>query len=211
MDGLNVLEEVRRNVQTRLPVMIYTAKDLGRRERATLRTMAESVIVKGPEAAAQLYDDSALFLHRIVSGLPEEQQRMLESVRHREPALAGRTVLVVDDDIRNIFSLASVLEQHQMEVLHAENGRDGIAILEQTPSIDLVLMDVMMPDMDGYETMRSVRARDRFKALPIIAITAKAMKGDREKCLAAGASDYAAKPVDIDQILSIIRIWLRKH
>jgi CheY-like chemotaxis protein len=211
MDGLQVLEEVRKNVQTRLPVMIYTAKDLGHREQAKLKNMADSVIFKGPESVAQLFDHSALFLHRSVARLPEEKQKLLARVRHREPELAGRKVLIVDDDIRNIFSLASVLEQHQMEVLHAENGRDGITILEQTPSIDLVLMDVMMPDMDGYETMRSIRARDRFKVLPIIAITAKAMKGDREKCLEAGASDYAAKPVDLEQILSIIRIWVRKH
>jgi CheY-like chemotaxis protein len=120
-------------------------------------------------------------------------------------------VLIVDDDIRNIFSLASVLEQHQIEVLHAENGRDGIEILEKTRDIDLVLMDVMMPDMDGYETMRSIRARDRFRTLPIIAITAKAMKGDREKCIEAGASDYAAKPVDVDQLVSVLRVWLRRQ
>ena len=124
--------------------------------------------------------------------------------------LAGRKVLIVDDDVRNIFSLASLLEQHQMEVLHAENGRDAIAILEKTPSIDLVLMDVMMPEMDGYETMRSIRARERFRNLPVIAVTAKAMKEDREKCIQAGASDYAAKPVDIDQIISVLRVWLRK-
>jgi HAMP domain-containing protein/signal transduction histidine kinase/CheY-like chemotaxis protein len=211
MDGLYVLEEVRRNLKSRLAVMIYTAKDLGPRDKARLKNMAESVIAKGPESDVQLFDDSSLFLHRMVSCLPEDKQGLLASIRHREPILAGRKVLIVDDDVRNIFSLASALEQHQMEVFHAETGRDGIGLLEQTPSVDLVLMDVMMPDMDGYETMRSIRARDRFKTLPIIAITAKAMKGDREKCLDAGASDYAAKPVDIDQILSIIRIWLRKQ
>jgi CheY-like chemotaxis protein len=160
---------------------------------------------------ARLLDDSALILHRPITALSEDKQKLLGSLRQREPILAGRKVLIVDDDIRNIFSLASVLEQHQIEVLHAENGRDGMSILERTPEIDLVLMDVMMPDMDGYETMRSIRARDRFKSLPIVAITAKAMKGDREKCIHAGASDYAAKPVDIDQILSVMRVWLRKH
>jgi CheY-like chemotaxis protein/HAMP domain-containing protein len=211
MDGLDVLEAIGKDHRRRLPIIVHTAKDLSAAEEARLKKVAASVIVKGPDALARLLDDSALCLHRAVSGLPEDKQRLLAGLRQREPLLAGRKVLIVDDDIRNIFSLASVLEQHQMEVLHAENGRDGMAILERTPDVDLVLMDVMMPDMDGYETMRSIRARDRFKTLPIVAITAKAMKGDREKCIQAGASDYAAKPVDIDQILSVIRVWLRKN
>src|SRR5262249_10847978 len=155
----------------------------------------------------RLLDEASIFLHRAFGALPEDKQKLLAGVRQREPQLAGRRVLIVDDDVRNIFSLASALEQHQMEVLHAENGRGGIAILEETPDVDCVLMDIMMPDMDGYETIRSIRARDRFRDLPIVAITAKAMKGDREKCLQAGASDYAAKPVDMEQILSIIRVW----
>ena len=210
MDGFDVLERLRADATQRIPVIIYTAKDLPPREQATLRKMAESVILKGPESLVHVLDESALRLHRLVPGLTEEKQKLLAGVRQREPRLARRKVLIVDDDVRNIFSLASALEQHQMDVLHAENGRDAIAMLEETPDIDLVLMDVMMPDMDGYETMRSIRARDRFKALPIIAITAKAMKGDREKCIAAGASDYAAKPVDMDHILSLMRVWLHK-
>jgi HAMP domain-containing protein/signal transduction histidine kinase/CheY-like chemotaxis protein len=211
IDGLAVLEEMRKNHRQRMPVIVYTAKDLSSADEAKLSKVAASVIVKGPNSGARLLDDSVLFLHRQVAALPEDKQRLLASLRQREPLLAGRRVLIVDDDIRNIFSLASVLEQHQIEVLHAENGRDGMGILERTPDIDLVLMDVMMPEMDGYETMRSIRARDRFRHLPIVAITAKAMKGDREKCIQAGASDYAAKPVDIDQILSVMRVWLRKH
>jgi CheY-like chemotaxis protein len=211
MDGLAVLDEIRKDRQQRLPVIVYTAKDLSSAEEAKLKKVAVSVITKGPHSVARLLDDSALILHRPITALSEDKQKLLASLRQREPILAGRKVLIVDDDIRNIFSLASVLEQHQIEVLHAENGRDGMSILERTPEIDLVLMDVMMPDMDGYETMRSIRARDRFKSLPIVAITAKAMKGDREKCIHAGASDYAAKPVDIDQILSVMRVWLRKH
>ncbi len=211
MDGLAVLEQIRKDWPRRLPVIVYTAKDLSSAEETKLSKIAASVIVKGPHSVARLLDDSALFLHRPVTALPEDKQKLLASLRQREPLLAGRKVLIVDDDIRNIFSLASVLEQHQIEVLHAENGRDAMSILERTPEIDLVLMDVMMPDMDGYETMRSIRARDRFAKLPIVAITAKAMKGDREKCIQAGASDYAAKPVDIDQMLSVMRVWLRKH
>jgi len=211
MDGFEVLEQIRKLDGPHLPVIVHTARDLSRRDEARLRKMAETVIVKDPEAFQRLYDESALFLHRLVAGLPPEKQILLNGVRQREPTLAGRRVLIVDDDVRNIFSLASLLEQHHMEVLHAENGRDAIAILEKTPSIDVVLMDVMMPEMDGYETMRSIRARERFRHLPVIAVTAKAMKEDREKCIQAGASDYAAKPVDIDQIISVLRVWLRKY
>jgi HAMP domain-containing protein/signal transduction histidine kinase/DNA-binding response OmpR family regulator len=211
MDDLAMLDEMRKDRRRNLPAIVYTAKDLSSAEEIKLKRVAASVIVKGPHSVAQLLDDSTLFLHRAVSSLPEDKQRLLADLRQHEPILAGRKVLIVDDDIRNIFSLASVLEQHGIEVLHAENGRDGMGILERTPEVDLVLLDVMMPDMDGYETMRSIRARDRFKRLPIVAITAKAMKGDREKCIQAGASDYAAKPVDIDQMLSVMRVWLRKH
>jgi CheY-like chemotaxis protein len=142
--------------------------------------------------------------------MPEDQRRIIERARRREPGLAGRKVLIVDDDIRNIFSLTGVLEQHDIQVLHAENGRDGIAMLDDTPDIDMVLMDVMMPDMDGYETMRHIRARERFRKLPMFAITAKAMKGDREKCIEAGASEYISKPVDVDQLVSMMRVWLRR-
>src|SRR5262249_34656889 len=194
-----------------LPILVYTAKDLSARETARLKTLAESIIEKTPESDERLFDETSMFLHSVVAGLPEEKQKLLADVRQREPALAGHKVLIVDDDVGTIFSLASALEQHHRKVIHAENGRDGIQLLERTPDIDCVLMDIMMPDMDGYETIRTIRARDRFKGLPIVAITAKAMKGDREKCLQAGASDYAAKPVDMEQILSIIRVWLRKH
>jgi HAMP domain-containing protein/signal transduction histidine kinase/DNA-binding response OmpR family regulator len=210
MSGFDVLEEIRKTSLGWVPVIVYTARDLTAKEEGKLRRLAESVIVKTPDSAARLFDDSALFLHRSVAGLPESQRKLLSAVRQQEPILAGRKVLIVDDDVRNIFSLASSLERHKMEVFHAENGRDSIAVLERTPSIELVLMDVMMPEMDGYETMRSIRARERFKKLPIIAITAKAMKGDREKCIKAGASDYAAKPVDMDQLLSSMRVWLRR-
>jgi signal transduction histidine kinase/DNA-binding response OmpR family regulator/HAMP domain-containing protein len=210
MDGLKLLAQLRMNSQIRLPVIIYAARDLGAQEKVNLRKMAESVVVESPASLARLLDDSTVFLHRRVVGLPEEKQKLLASLRQREPLLSDRKILLVDDDIRNIFSLTSVLEQHNVKVFHAETGRDGVALLEETSGIDLVLMDVMMPDMDGYETMRSIRARDRFKTLPIIAITAKAMKGDREKCIEAGASDYAAKPVDIDHVLSAMRILLRE-
>jgi CheY-like chemotaxis protein len=147
-------------------------------------------------------------MHRHLAGMAEDKRRIIDLARRREAGLAGRRVLIVDDDIRNIFSLTGVLEQHQVQVVNAESGREGIERLEAAEDIDMVLMDVMMPDMDGYETMRQIRRIDRFRKLPIIAITAKAMVGDREKCIAAGASEYMSKPVDTDQLVSMIRVWL---
>jgi CheY-like chemotaxis protein len=210
MDGVNLIEAIRRDPAQRLPVIIHTAKDLSADEEGRLRKLAESFITKGPESPQQLFDETALFLHRAVENMPPEQRRIIERARRREAGLAGRKVLIVDDDIRNIFSLTGVLEQHDIEVLHAENGRDGIEMLNSTPGIDMVLMDVMMPDMDGYETMRQIRSRESFRKLPMIAITAKAMKGDREKCIEAGASEYLSKPVDVDQLVSMMRVWLRR-
>jgi CheY-like chemotaxis protein len=210
MEGLQLIESIRRDTSHRLPVIIHTAKDLSPAEEAKLRNLVESFILKGPDSHQQLFDETALFLHRFVENLPENQRRIIELARRREPGLSGRRVLIVDDDIRNIFSLTGVLEQHDVEVLHAESGREGIAMLNETPGIDMVLMDVMMPDMDGYETMRQIRNSDRFRKLPMIAITAKAMKGDREKCIEAGASEYISKPVDVDQLVSMMRVWLRR-
>jgi CheY-like chemotaxis protein len=210
MDGVQLIESIRRDTSHRLPVIIHTAKDLSPADEAKLRNLVESFILKGPDSHQQLFDETALFLHRYVENLPENQRRIIELARRREPGLSGRRVLIVDDDIRNIFSLTGVLEQHDVEVLHAESGREGIAMLDETPGIDMVLMDVMMPDMDGYETMRQIRRSDRFRKLPMIAITAKAMKGDREKCIEAGASEYISKPVDVDQLVSMMRVWLRR-
>jgi signal transduction histidine kinase/CheY-like chemotaxis protein len=210
MDGVTLIETIRKDTARRLPVIIHTAKDLSPGEEAKLRNLVESFIIKSPESPQQLFDETALFLHRAIEAMPEERRNIIDRARRREPGLAGRKVLIVDDDIRNIFSLTGVLEQHDIQVLHAENGRDGIAILDETPGIDMVLMDVMMPDMDGYETMRHIRERERFRKLPMIAITAKAMKGDREKCIEAGASEYMSKPVDVDQLVSMMRVWLRR-
>nr|WP_129782607.1 response regulator [Peristeroidobacter soli] len=210
MDGVQLIETIRRDTSRRLPVIIHTAKDLNPADEAKLRNLVESFILKGPESHEQLFDETALFLHRFIERMPEDRRQIIEKARRREPGLAGRKVLIVDDDIRNIFSLTGVLEQHDIEVLHAESGRDGIAMLNETPSIDMVLMDVMMPDMDGYETMRQIRRNERFRKLPMIAITAKAMKGDREKCIEAGASEYISKPVDVDQLVSMMRVWLRR-
>ncbi|HEU4700593.1 MAG TPA: response regulator, partial [Gemmatimonadales bacterium] len=209
MTGMELITKIRNEVgRRRLPTVIYTGKELTRREEAELRSMAEAVIVKDARSPERLLDETALFLHRDAETLPEPKRRMLETVRRTDPALTGRKVLVVDDDVRNIFALTTFLERSQMQVVYAERGRDGIALLQQEPDIDAVLMDVMMPEMDGYETMREIRKLPQFQRLPIIAVTAKAMKGDREKCIEAGASDYIAKPVDMDQLLSLLRVWL---
>jgi CheY-like chemotaxis protein len=208
MDGLQLVETIRRDNSRRLPIIIHTAKDVSSAEEAKLRNLVESFILKGPESHQQLFDETALFMHRNVAGMSEDKRRIIDLARRREAGLAGRRVLIVDDDIRNIFSLTGVLEQHQVQVVHAESGRRGIEQLEATPNVDMVLMDVMMPDMDGYETMRQIRSVEAFRKLPIVAITAKAMKGDREKCIAAGATEYISKPVDTDQLVSMMRVWL---
>jgi CheY-like chemotaxis protein/HAMP domain-containing protein/putative methionine-R-sulfoxide reductase with GAF domain len=208
MDGLQLVETIRRDNSRRLPIIIHTAKDVSSAEEAKLRNLVESFILKGPQSHQQLFDETALFMHRNVAGMSEDKRRIIALARRREAGLAGRRVLIVDDDIRNIFSLTGVLEQHQMHVVHAESGRQGIEQLQAAPHIDMVLMDVMMPDMDGYETLRQIRRLEAFRKLPIIAITAKAMKGDREKCIAAGATEYISKPVDTDQLVSMMRVWL---
>jgi len=163
--------------------------------------------VRSPE---RLLDETALFLHRVIADLPESKQHMIATLHERDEPLTGRKVLVVDDDIRNIFALNSLLERHNMQVITATNGQEAIKLVESTDDLSLVLMDVMMPEMDGYETMRRIRTKPQFRLLPIIALTAKAMKGDREKCLEAGASDYVAKPVNTDQLLSLVRMWLHR-
>ena len=159
-------------------------------------------------------DDAELvsrFLHRPLSSLPFPQQSLVRLALATDPQLAGRTVLVIDDDVRNIFALTAALEHHDIRVVHAESAAEGLAQLEANPSVDLVLMDVMMPQMDGYEATRAIRARPQWAELPVVALTAKAMKGDREKCLAAGASDYIAKPVNVDKLTSVLRVWLARR
>ena len=151
-----------------------------------------------------------MFLHRVERKLPQEKRRLLEQLHSAEEVFKDKKIVIVDDDVRNVFALTSVLEAHGMEVLYAENGKEGIELLRRTADVDLVLMDIMMPELDGYETTRAIRTEDAFKQLPIICLTAKAMKGDREKAIAAGASDYITKPVDTDQLLSLMRVWLYK-
>ncbi|HYD52262.1 MAG TPA: HAMP domain-containing protein [Gemmatimonadaceae bacterium] len=207
--GFELLETIKADPLMReLPIIIYTGKELSPQEETQLRKYAETIIVKDVKSPERLLDETALFLHRVESKLPETKRRMLERLHNTDAVFAGKKVLIVDDDVRNIFSLTSVLEEHGMVVSFAENGRDALKRLEQDQNVDLVLMDIMMPEMDGYETTRAIRERQELKGLPIIALTAKAMKGDREKTIAAGASDYITKPVDVEQLLSLMRVWL---
>ena len=209
MSGFELLDKLRDEPQLQsLPVVVFTGKDLSSTEEARLRTVAKSIVVKDVQSPERLLDETSLFLHRVIADLPEHKRRMIEKLHGSTEALRGRKVLVVDDDARNIFALTTLLENQEMEVIHATNGRQAINLIETTDDISSVLMDIMMPEMDGYETMREIRKDPRFRTLPILALTAKAMKGDREKCLAAGASDYIAKPVNTDQLLSLLRVWL---
>ena len=211
MSGFDVLERLRDTPSLiDLPVVVFTGKDLSPEEDARLHTLARSVVVKGVESPERLLDETALFLHRVVSDLPIEKQQMLDRLHRSDDALVGKKVLVVDDDVRNIFALSSVLERRGMTVLTAGTGREAIDTLSSTSDVAIVLMDIMMPEMDGYETMQVIRQNPAFRRLPIIALTAKAMKGDREKCLEAGASEYLAKPVNTEQLLSGLRMWLHR-
>ncbi|HEX4382666.1 MAG TPA: response regulator, partial [Myxococcales bacterium] len=211
MDGGKLLESIKTQDRFKeLPIVVYTGKEMSKKEELRLKKFAESVVLKsGATSPEKLLADTALFLHRVEAKLPEGAKELLKDRRAHDDRIAGRRVLIVDDDVRNIFALTSVLEAQGLEVLHAENGRDGIETLERNPDVNVVLMDVMMPEMDGYETMRAIRRDPAHKSLPIIAITAKALKEDREKCIVAGASDYLPKPVDADKLMELIKLWVR--
>ncbi len=210
-DGFALLERIKRTKRFRdLPVIVHTGKDLSTKDESRLRRYAQSIVVKDARSPERLLDETALYLHRVESRMRSEQRRMLERLHTADEIFDGKKVLIVDDDVRNVFALTSVFERRGMEVVFAENGRDGIETLRDNPDVSLVLMDIMMPEMDGYEATRAVREMPEFERLPIVALTAKAMKGDREKSIASGASDYITKPVDIDQLLSLMRVWLHR-
>jgi CheY-like chemotaxis protein/signal transduction histidine kinase len=213
MSGLDLLNEMKKQSgarsRPRVPVIVYTAKDLTRKEETQLKKLAQTIIVKDVRSPERLLDEVALFLHRPTARLPEAKRDIVVKLHQADGGvLAGRKVLVVDDDIRNVFALTSVLERHKMDVLSAESGKAALDTLEKDSGVDIVLMDIMLPEMDGYDTIRAIRKLPPFRSLPIIALTAKAMKGDREKCIEAGASDYIAKPVDTEQLLTLLRVWL---
>jgi CheY-like chemotaxis protein len=211
MSGFEVLDRIRSDDHlANVPVVVFTGRELSAEEDAELHTMARSIVVKGVESPERLLDETSLFLHRIITELPLEKQRMLEKLNSSDEDLLGKTALLVDDDARNIFALSSVLERRGMKVLTATTGSEAITLVNSNPEIAIVLMDIMMPQMDGYQTIGVIRENPSFARLPIIALTAKAMKGDREKCLEAGASDYLAKPVNTEQLLLAIRMWLHR-
>lgn len=191
-----------------IPIIIYTGKEISRQEEAKLKKHAESIIIKGVRSPDRLFDEVTLFLHRVEANLPEDKQRILQMIHDKEMLFQNKNILLVDDDMRNVFALSNVLEEKGMNVIIGKNGKEGLDLLENNGSVDLVLMDIMMPEMDGYEAMRKIREKKKFEKLPMIALTAKAMKGDRTKCIDAGANDYLSKPVDPDKLLSLLRVWL---
>jgi CheY-like chemotaxis protein len=212
--GFSLLETLSREEHLAFPpVIVYTGRELSPDEEQRLRKYSSSIIIKGAKSPERLLDEVTLFLHQVVTALPPEQQRMLEKARSRNAVLESRRILIVEDDVRNIFALSAVLEPHGAKIEIARNGRESLHILEESLRaddrlIDLVLMDIMMPEMDGLTTMRAIRERPEWQKLPIIALTAKAMKNDQEQALAAGANDYMAKPLDVDQLLSLVRVWM---
>jgi CheY-like chemotaxis protein len=207
--GFQLLDRIRRAKRFRnLPVIVHTRKELSAREEERLRRYAEAIVVKDVRSPERLLDETSLYLHRVEARLPADKRQMLERLHMADAVFEGKKVLIVDDDVRNVFALTSVFERRGMEVVFAENGREGIEALKANPDVSLVLMDIMMPEMDGYEATRAMREMPDFQRLPIVALTAKAMKGDREKSISSGASDYITKPVDVDQLLSLMRVWL---
>jgi CheY-like chemotaxis protein/HAMP domain-containing protein len=211
VSGHELLEELQNQPRFRhLPIVVYTAKELAPPEEARLHQLARSIVLKDVRSPERLLDQTTLLLHTALKDLTPHQQQLLRTVHSDKAVLAGRKVLLVDDDIRNVFAMTSVLERYDMEVVPAENGREALEELDKRPDVDVVLMDIMLPEMDGYEVTQTIRRQERFRGLPILALTAKAMKGDREKCLEAGCSDYISKPVDTEQLLSVLRLWLHR-
>jgi CheY-like chemotaxis protein len=209
--GFDLIEEIKEDPRFReVPLLVYSRKDLSKKDELHLKRLTQTTVLKDVRSPQRLVDEASLFLHRQIATLPEIMRAEIETLHQPGTVLADKKILVVDDDIRNIFAMTSILEPHSVNIMSAETGRAAIEILQHTPEIDAVLMDIMMPDMDGYDTMRAIRKLAKFRSLPIIALTAKAMKGDREKCIEAGASDYISKPVDSDQLLALLRIWLHR-
>ncbi|OQW90824.1 MAG: histidine kinase, partial [Beggiatoa sp. IS2] len=207
--GVELLEQLHREERlSHIPVVLYADRELTAHEEEIVQRCTDSLTIKSVRTPERLLDETTLFLHQISTKLTSEKRNMLRMVHDKEAILVGKRVLIVDDDIRNTFALATVLEDKEMEIIVAKNGKEALALLEQQPIADIILMDIMMPEMDGYEAMRQIRAQPRFRKLPIIALTAKAMKGDKAKCIEAGANDYLAKPVNTDKLLSLMRVWL---
>jgi CheY-like chemotaxis protein/CHASE3 domain sensor protein len=209
MSGIELMEKIKSNNDlNKIPIIVYTGKDLSKEETARLNKLADTVVLKTANSKERLLDETILFLHRMESRLSKEKQQIIRKLHRTDEVLRDKKVLIVDDDMRNIYSLTNVLDDEGLKCITAENGKEAITILKEQPGIDIILMDVMMPEMDGYEATQKIRQMKEFEKIPVIALTAKAMKGDREKCLQAGMSDYIAKPVNIEQLLSLMRVWL---
>jgi len=210
MPGSELIDQVSEMKKKLTPVIIYSAKDFNRSEMNLLGRSSNTILLKGVNSLEHLLEETVLHLHLNYKDLPPEKRKIIENIRIKEDILTGKNILVVDDDVRNLFALTTVFERYNINVTTAESGREAISILNENPEIDMVLMDIMMPEMDGYETTQKIRREHKNSTLPIIAVTAKAMKGDRQKCIEAGASDYITKPLKIDQLLSLMRIWFYK-
>jgi CheY-like chemotaxis protein len=209
MTGFELLKKIEKDKMLNAPpVIVYTGREITKEENDELAVYANSIIIKGVRSADRLLDETALFMHRVVKELPEQQQNIIGSLHEKDRIFKNKKVLIVDDEMRNVFALSKVLTEKNIIVLKAENGKIGIERLEQNPDIDIILMDIMMPVMDGYEAMNKIRQNARFKDIPIIALTAKAMKNDAEKCMNAGASDYLSKPLDVDKLFTLMKVWL---
>jgi CheY-like chemotaxis protein len=204
------LETIKKTVGLEnLPIIIFTGKNLSKGEESRIKQYADSIVVKTAHSYQRILDEAGLFLHLVEEKATDSQKKPAsERLGGLYEVLNNKTVLIADDDVRNIFSLTKALEQHKMNVLAATDGKEALQVLKDNPKVDIVLMDMMMPEMDGYESTREIRKIPAYKQLPVLAVTAKAMMGDREKCIAAGASDYISKPVDIDQLISLLRVWL---
>ena len=211
MSGVELIHRIRQTAaNATLPIIVYTVRELTSEEETELDKLSETIVIKDVKSPERLLDETALFLHRMRSKMPEIKRKMLNQAQNDDPLLANKKALVVDDDMRNVFALTTALERWKMQTFYAESGQQALDLLAKTPDVDIVLMDVMMPEMDGWECMKRIRSQPNFKKLPILAVTAKAMKGDREKCLEAGANDYITKPVNMDQLRSLMRVWLYK-
>lgn len=211
MNGFELIQRLEKAQGVNLPpIIIYTGRELTRAENDELQKYAKSIIIKGVKSEERLLDETALFLHRTISNLPEPKQQAIVNLYDKEKIFHGKQILVVDDDMRNVFALSKILRDRGMEVLKADNGVNALDMLDKHPEVDMVLMDIMMPEMDGYEAMRRIRQQEKYMHLPVIALTAKAMKDDKAKCIEAGANDYTSKPVDIDRLLSLMRVWLSR-
>ncbi|HYG16125.1 MAG TPA: response regulator, partial [Bacteroidia bacterium] len=210
MEGTKLVQEVAKVKKKNTPVVIYSAKDFSKHELNLLNQNSNSILVKGVKSLEHLVEETVLQLHINHKDLGQEKRRIIENIKMKEDILAGKNILVVDDDVRNLFALTTVFERYNINVITAESGQEAISILNESAKVDMVLMDIMMPEMDGYETTQKIRREYKNTTLPIIAVTAKAMKGDRQKCIEAGASDYITKPLKIDQLLSLMRVWFYK-